>query len=58
MARAATKCADCGDMLWFRDVDPEPQRVVCPCGSTKLTEDGPVGNFEIPEQSEIDALVD
>jgi DNA-directed RNA polymerase subunit RPC12/RpoP len=53
MARKHTKCADCGDVLWFRDNDPVPQRVVCPCGSTKLTEDGSSGSAVDLTASEI-----
>jgi DNA-directed RNA polymerase subunit RPC12/RpoP len=56
MARAHTKCADCGDVLWFRDSDPEGQRVVCPCGSTNLTEDGSEGNFVALTAGEITTM--
>lgn len=56
MARAHTKCADCGDVLWFQDIDPVPQRVLCPCGATKLTEDGPEGSFEDLTQEEVDQI--
>ncbi len=56
MARAYTKCAGCGDIMWFGDQDPIPQAVCCPCGATKLTEDGPEGNYTTLTQEEIDNL--
>lgn len=56
MARAWTKCADCGDIMWFGDNDSPPQAVVCPCGCCKLTEDGPEGNYEELTTEEVEAL--
>ncbi len=56
MARAHTKCTDCKDIMWFQDNDPVPQSVLCPCGHTKLTEDGPSGAFTALTQKEIDAI--
>lgn len=56
MARASTKCADCGDILYFDSIHPPPQAVQCPCNATRLTEDGPVGNFTQLTQEEEDAL--
>jgi len=54
--RKATKCSDCGDVMWFRIEDTGPQHVVCPCGSTELTEDGPVGNWTEPSAAELEAI--
>jgi len=56
MARKYTKCKDCKDIMWFGSNDTAPQAVVCPCGSTKLTESGPEGNYEELTQEEIDSL--
>lgn len=56
MARAHTKCKECGDILWFDDNDPVPQEVVCPCGETKLREDGPKGQFRKLTAKEAKAL--
>lgn len=42
--------------MWFQDIDPIPQKVICPCGSTTLTEDGAEGNFEDLTQEEIDNI--
>jgi hypothetical protein len=56
MVRKATKCGDCGDILWFRSIDELGQTVICPCGSTKLTEDGPEGNFTTPSAEETEGL--
>lgn len=56
MARAYTKCAGCGDLLWFSDIDQIGQTVVCPCGGTTLTEDGPEGNHTDPSAEEIEGM--
>lgn len=56
MARAYTKCKDCNDIMWFGDNDQVPQRVVCPCHSTRLTEEGPEGNYMELTQEEINSL--
>jgi len=56
MARAYTKCGTCGDIIWFDDSDIPPQAVQCPCTATKLTEDGPEGDFTELTQDEITAL--
>lgn len=57
MARKHCKCADCGDVLWFRDIDPVPQHVVCPCGSTKLRDEtGIEGNGVELTAAEITAM--
>ena len=56
MARLATKCGQCGDIMWFGDADPIGQSVVCPCGLTTLTEDGPEGACTDCTQEELDGL--
>lgn len=56
MARAYTKCSECGDILWFDDNDVVPQAVQCPCGATLLTEEGPVGSFTDLTEEEIASL--
>ena len=56
MARAATKCAGCGDLLWFADTDEPPQAVVCCCGECALTEGGPEGTYEQPTPEELEGL--
>ncbi len=56
MARKHTKCTNCNDIMWFQDKDPVPQTVVCPCGQTKLTEDGYEGKGTSLTQKEIDNL--
>lgn len=53
MARAHTKCASCGDLLWFRDIDPVPQDVLCKCLKTELTEDGAAGDHQALTAEEI-----
>lgn len=58
MARAATRCVECDDFLWFGDADIPPQRVDCPCGETALTEDGPVGSFVVVSDEERDSMTD
>jgi len=58
MYRAVTKCSLCNDLLWFRDIDPTPQSVQCPCGATKLEESGPTGEFTTPTQEELDTIND
>jgi len=42
--------------MWFRDQDVVPQIVICPCHKTKLTEEGPEGEYEDLTQEEIDAI--
>lgn len=56
MARAHTKCSMCNDILWFGDNDPVPQDVICPCGTTQLTEDGPQGSHIDLTEEEIAEL--
>jgi len=56
MARAYTKCSECENIMWFRDQDVVPQIVICPCHKTKLTEEGPEGEYEDLTQEEIDAI--
>lgn len=56
MARLATKCGDCGDLMWFRDEDAFGQSVVCPCGSTMLDEGGASGNPVEPTPQELEGL--
>jgi DNA-directed RNA polymerase subunit RPC12/RpoP len=56
MARLATKCGQCGDIIWFGNADPIGQSVVCPCGLTTLTEDGPEGACTDCTQEELDGL--
>lgn len=55
--RAVTKCADCGDVLWFGVNDVVPQDVICPCGATELSESGPSGSFTEPTTAELEAIV-
>lgn len=56
MARAYTKCAGCGDLLWFSSTSVPPQSVVCPCGGTQLTEDGPAGGGVEPSAEEVEFI--
>jgi len=54
--RLITKCNVCKDLLWFGDTDVFPQTVVCPCGNTTLTEEGPIGDYVIPTAEEIASI--
>lgn len=56
MARKATRCSNCGDVIWFSVSDPVPQEVVCTCGETVLKESGPSGPFENLTDAEVEAL--
>jgi len=56
MYRATTKCSLCNDLLWFRDIDPDPQSVQCTCGATKLEESGPEGEFTEPTTEELASI--
>lgn len=56
MARAYTKCSECGDLIWFGDNDRPPQAVQCKCNKTRLDESGPSGSFTSLTQEEIDSL--
>jgi hypothetical protein len=51
-ARAAARCTNCSDLIWFREQDLPPQHVVCKCGETELREDGYVGPGQdlLPEE--------
>ena len=55
-ARKATKCSECGDIIYFRVEDVSPQSVICPCGATKLNEGGPVGSFEAVPDADLESL--
>lgn len=44
--------------MWFGNNDAAAQAVQCPCCATKLTEDGPEGDYVELTQEEIDALPD
>lgn len=55
-ARAATRCANCGGVIYFNVNDDPPQRIICDCRETHLSEEGPVGNWEALTQEEFDAL--
>ena len=66
MARKQTKCSVCGDILYFLDessrrynVDaPVGQAVVCTCGGTTLTENGPEGNWTTLSPEEREDILD
>jgi hypothetical protein len=55
-ARAATKCAGCGGVIYFDVNDHPPQRIICDCRETQLSEEGPEGNWEALTAEEFDAL--
>jgi len=54
MARKATQCSICEEIIWFGDLDQFGQSVWCNCGSCNLTETEIVGEHNIltPEQIE------
>ncbi|WP_455363597.1 hypothetical protein [[Eubacterium] cellulosolvens] len=57
-ARAAARCTNCGDVVWFRVQDLGHQSGVCKCGETTLTEGGYFGPGEDLTAEEMAELED
>lgn len=57
-ARAAVRCTNCGDLVWFRVQDLGMQSGVCKCGETTLTEGGWYGPGEDVTAEEQQGLED